>query len=198
MENKENAYKKKGERVREVRKLAGLSREDLAKRLGYSRGLVDAIEQGRRNLTYENAERIAAECKCSVDYLLLRSDYRTSTEMYKAMSDRSEKISLMWKVFLSRVAENIGYDFYLFQGYQEEFENSGTLFVFRDEKGKEYFFDYVDDIFPLLDEIQAHSGLALKRMIAKAAIKESAKAKEKEGDVSNGKGEREEEQEGKR
>ena len=195
MENKENAYKKKGDRVKEVRKLAGLSREDLAKRLGYSRGLVDAIEQGRRNLTYENAERIAAECKCSVDYLLLRSDYRTSTEMYKAMSDRSEKISLMWKVFLSRVAESIGYDFYLFQGYQEEFENSGTLFVFRDEKGKEFFFDYSEDIFPLLDEIKAHSGLALKRMIAKAAIDEMMK---KEGDDSNGKDEREKEQEVKR
>ena len=181
MENKENSYKEKGKRVKEVRKLAGLSREDLANSLGYSRGLVDAIEQGRRNLTYENAERIATVCKCSVDYLLLRSDYRTSTEMYKAMSDRSEKISLMWKVFLSRVAESIGYDFYLFQGYREGFENSGTLFVFRDEKGKEYYFDYADDIFPLLDEIKAHSGLALKRMIAKEAIKELTERSDSNG-----------------
>lgn len=188
-----------GKRVKEAREAKKLSQAALAGMMFLSQNAIAKIEKGKTaKINLDHIHQIAEICGVLEDYLLLRCDYRTMDELYKAMSDRSEKVNMMWQVFLSRIATNIGYDCSILQGYQEGFENSNTLFVFKDGEGKEFYFDWFDSIYPLLDDITAHSGLALKRMIARAAIKESVEKMKKEGDDSNGKDEREKEQEVKR
>ena len=48
-----------GDRVRELRKAAGLSQEELADRAELDRSYVGCIERGERNLSIENICRLA-------------------------------------------------------------------------------------------------------------------------------------------
>lgn len=111
MENREKSYKTKGQRVKEVRRAAGLSRDELAEILGYSRGLVDAIEQGHRNLTLENAEKIAAACNVLEDYLLLKTDFKTHAEAIRDNIHKLQNDDVMWMAFIKHITLYAGYEF---------------------------------------------------------------------------------------
>ena len=110
MEDKENAYKRKGERVKEVRKDAGFSRAELAERINCEKGTLAAIEQGHRNLTLENAELIAKECNVLTNYLLLRSDYKSQQEQHQAAINRLQNLDVMWTEFIKHIAICSGYE----------------------------------------------------------------------------------------
>ena len=60
-------------RIREKRKQAGLSQEELAKRCGVSRQTVNAIENQKYDPTLALALRLARELQISVDALFIHS-----------------------------------------------------------------------------------------------------------------------------
>ena len=60
-------------RIREKRKQAGLSQEELAKRCGVSRQTVNAIENQKYDPTLALAFRLARELQISVDALFIHS-----------------------------------------------------------------------------------------------------------------------------
>lgn len=60
-------------RIREKRKQAGLSQEELAKRCGVSRQTVNAIENQKYDPTLALAFRLAQELQISVDTLFIPS-----------------------------------------------------------------------------------------------------------------------------
>ncbi len=60
-------------RIREKRKQAGLSQEELAKRCGVSRQTVNAIENQKYDPTLALAFRLAQELQISVDALFIPS-----------------------------------------------------------------------------------------------------------------------------
>lgn len=59
-----------GRRVREARKMAGLSQGQLAKLLNLHRPSVSEIEAGNRNVTADELAQIAKICEVSVSWLL--------------------------------------------------------------------------------------------------------------------------------
>lgn len=79
-------------RIRELRKRAGLSQAELGALIGMHQTMVGNLENGRRSLTLEWARRFAKELDVSVPDLLsdqdnparLRDDERELLELYRA------------------------------------------------------------------------------------------------------------------
>ena len=63
-----------GERVREARRLAGLSQVAMAERLGFTAGDLAAIERGQGSFESWHLRRIATACKVTTDFLLGHSE----------------------------------------------------------------------------------------------------------------------------
>lgn len=62
------------QRLAELRKQKGLTQEQLAKQLGFTRGQVSNYEQGTREPDFETLKKIADFFNVSADYLLGRTD----------------------------------------------------------------------------------------------------------------------------
>lgn len=71
-----------GELVREHRKRAGLSQEDLGFECGLHRTYIGSIERGETNLTLENIAILAISLRCDMNALLpdLKSIRRSSKQ----------------------------------------------------------------------------------------------------------------------
>jgi transcriptional regulator with XRE-family HTH domain len=53
-------YVRFGKRLREIREKAGISQEKLAELAGLHRTYVSSVERGKRNISIQNVERLAA------------------------------------------------------------------------------------------------------------------------------------------
>ena len=60
-----------GERLRELRRQAGLSQEDLAEKAGLHRTYVGSCERGERNISIVNLERLCRSLGVSMSEFLL-------------------------------------------------------------------------------------------------------------------------------
>ena len=164
MVDKGNTYKERGKRVKAVRRTAGLSREELANILGYSKGLVDAIEQGHRNLTLENAEKIAKACGCSEDYLLLRSEYLNKDEERRALIGKIQSNDVMWTEFFRHIALVIGHT--MKEADRTDVSpadvHSPYLVFVKDGDAKSLS---MREVNVFISEVEQHSGLALQMLI---------------------------------
>ena len=65
-----------GERLREVRKESGESREDLGKAIGVRISQISEMENGKKGTTLERLVILCRHYNVSADYLLLLSDDR--------------------------------------------------------------------------------------------------------------------------
>lgn len=63
-----------GERIARLRKMKGLSQDELADLLGVSRGAISMYEINKREPDYETLEKLATFFGVSTDYLLGRTD----------------------------------------------------------------------------------------------------------------------------
>lgn len=59
-----------GERLKIARKNAGMTQLELGKKLGVTPNLINQYENGVRNITYKNAERLAKTCGVSECWLV--------------------------------------------------------------------------------------------------------------------------------
>jgi transcriptional regulator with XRE-family HTH domain len=59
-----------GNRLREVREKAGISQEKLAELAGLHRTYVSSVERGKRNISLQNIERLAAALGVSMKELM--------------------------------------------------------------------------------------------------------------------------------
>lgn len=60
-----------GERIREIRKVKGLTREQLATRAELSVKFIYEVENGKKGLSVDSLMKIANALSCSCDYILL-------------------------------------------------------------------------------------------------------------------------------
>lgn len=81
--------KERGKRVAQCRKDAKLTQEVFADRVYMSTEGISAIEQGRRGLTRENAERFSNVLNVGSDYLLCQTDIKSKKAFLKE-ADRIE------------------------------------------------------------------------------------------------------------
>ncbi len=61
-----NIKEKFGERVREIRKERKISQEELADLAHLDRTYVNSVENGKRNISIENVEKIARALNCTI------------------------------------------------------------------------------------------------------------------------------------
>jgi transcriptional regulator with XRE-family HTH domain len=59
-----------GARLREMREKAGISQEKLAELAGLHRTYVSSVERGKRNISIQNIERLAAALKTTMAELM--------------------------------------------------------------------------------------------------------------------------------
>ena len=78
MADLEAVYPRFGDRLRSERKLAGLTQEDLAERLGLSRTTVVNIERGRQRIALHQLIQIADAIGCEVIHLIPEHDEGTT------------------------------------------------------------------------------------------------------------------------
>jgi transcriptional regulator with XRE-family HTH domain len=65
----ETLRKSLGERVRQLRRDAGVSQEDFAERCGFARSYMSRIERGTSNLTLDGIERLANAFGIAIEQL---------------------------------------------------------------------------------------------------------------------------------
>lgn len=66
----EIVYRAIGTRIQMLRSALGITQEDLAKKVGYTRTSLVNIEQGRQRIPLHQVEEIAKAIGCSVKHLL--------------------------------------------------------------------------------------------------------------------------------
>lgn len=71
-----------GNRIKKERKTLGISREDLAKKLGVSYSAIAMYEQGNREPNNELLLKMCELFDCTIDYLMGKSNYRTTYEEF--------------------------------------------------------------------------------------------------------------------
>jgi transcriptional regulator with XRE-family HTH domain len=62
----QEAQKKLGKKIAELRKKRGFSQEDFAHECGFHRSYMGAVERGEKNITIQMLERIAKTLKISL------------------------------------------------------------------------------------------------------------------------------------
>lgn len=72
-----------GLRVRELRARAGITQEQLAARANLSRVYISNIERGKRNVTLQNIENIAAAFRVSMEYIFSGERFSTTPTFQK-------------------------------------------------------------------------------------------------------------------
>ena len=160
IENVKSEYIEKGRRVRTAREYAGLKREALAQAIFRDCSLIASIEQGRRNLTPQNAELIAEVCRVDPNYLLLKSEYLTVADSIKATVGQMQNNDVMWMAFIKYVA--------LFAGYtmkdKSSMDISPSPYMVFERDGQEEHFS-LRDVNNFIRELTKHSGLSFQMMI---------------------------------
>jgi transcriptional regulator with XRE-family HTH domain len=65
---------KLGQRIRELRKVKGMSQEDLAEVTGLHRTYIGGVERGERNISVINLDRVARAFSITISDLVERID----------------------------------------------------------------------------------------------------------------------------
>lgn len=86
------------DRLSKLRKELGLTQEDLAKKIGYTRTAISAWEIGRNEPSYSDIVKIADFFNVSLDYLLGKSDIRNSkteiSDIYMHLAKEAQELKL--------------------------------------------------------------------------------------------------------
>lgn len=85
-----------GNRVKRLRRKIKISQEELAGRADLDRTYVTSIENGRRNVSMVNIERLALALNCSICEFFSAKEFKTKT-MYGRIDDKEK---------LAKVAED--------------------------------------------------------------------------------------------
>ena len=89
--------KSRGKRIAYARKQAGLTQEELAKKIGMTQSTVTTYETGRADPKCGGITNIARACKCSTDYLLGLKPYSDDEDGEETsgsgLTDRAKKIA---------------------------------------------------------------------------------------------------------
>ncbi|MFW6009127.1 MAG: helix-turn-helix domain-containing protein [archaeon] len=91
-----------GEIIKKLRKEDNMTQEDLAKKLGITRGAVGLYERGERKIDYKTINKLADIFGVSSDYLLGRIDNKDPIKtISNAISDNPE-LYKFWKELSQR------------------------------------------------------------------------------------------------
>lgn len=87
MENKS----KISERLKELRNKKGMTQEELAQNINTSRSNIANYETGKNNPSVEMLEKLSEIFNCSMDYLMGRTDLKTTKEYLDGFYDGEKK-----------------------------------------------------------------------------------------------------------
>ena len=91
-----------GKIIKELRKENNMTQEDLAKKIGVTRGAIGLYERNERKVNYETVNKLADIFEVSSDYLLGRIDKKNPIRtISEAISDNPELYNL-WKELAKR------------------------------------------------------------------------------------------------
>lgn len=153
-----------GARVRTVRVEKGLTQAELAEAIHCTQNNVSKIERGVSGANLENLARIAEVCGVSLDYLQLRTDYKTHADAVRAAIGQMQQDDALWSAFVRRMAECSGYDV-------SEADRSGVdpadtdaaYLVFEKDGVRDDL--SISDVNRFIREVTQHAGLSLQMML---------------------------------
>jgi transcriptional regulator with XRE-family HTH domain len=95
-----------GERLRQIREALGWTQDDLAQKASISKGFLSDVENDKRNISAENALKIADALGASLDYLLKGETGREELkrkpiEIPPALSKAAEELQLKYSETLA-------------------------------------------------------------------------------------------------
>ena len=126
-------------RIRELRRSAGLSQEALAEKVGTTNQHIGRLESGKRRLSTDWMERIASALQCDPSDLLCRTDLvGGQTGPFRSESNASHS---SYRVVAWESPEDLPEDKYVFipRSYARLSAGTGEL-VFTEEQGPELAF----------------------------------------------------------
>lgn len=100
-------YKLIGKRIREQRRLADHTQEELAERLAVTVGYVSQIERGVTKVSLDTLSNIAAHLGCDLTELLIGTTPRQSVYLAQELAELYYDMSVAQKRLLLRIAENV-------------------------------------------------------------------------------------------
>ena len=159
-----------GKRVKEVREAKKLSQAALAEKLFLSQNAIAKIEKGKTaKINLEHIHKIAEQCGCSEDYLLLRTEYRTRKESVQALIGKMQNTDAMWTAFIDYVALLSGYSMKVCENGHEQADGSLSIdpqapyLIFENGSGSHDF--TMRDINIYMEDITRYAELRLQMMI---------------------------------
>ena len=154
MKNKKEPNKILGGRVRELRKMADMTQEELAEKLHFSSKYIGDMENARRSITEQTADAMAMIFEIDANFLLdVNTQYKTSvekfnTELRTALKKASREHYLMHTAIFALAALN-GYDvevqeFPQGEQVEEVFSKMKEYMIFRRNGKKEFSLSHHD------------------------------------------------------
>ena len=94
------------ERIRMLRRMNGMSQEELAKKSGYEgRSMISRIESGQIDLQISKVELIAAALGVNPEYLFGADEHQEKRDIALKLSDLIDKASRMDDIDVARLSE---------------------------------------------------------------------------------------------
>jgi transcriptional regulator with XRE-family HTH domain len=87
-----------GTRIRDIRKSAGLTQEELAEKAGFHSSYIGGLERAEKNITLRNLEKVATALNVEI-YDLLK--YKMNIKNKSYVPDKSPEINELLSILLS-------------------------------------------------------------------------------------------------
>lgn len=154
--------KKTGPRVKEAREKLKYSQAHLGYRFGYGGkqkgAMVSLIENGKRPLQKEDAEKLYELSGYRVEYLLGFDDYPTDEDLLKAMRNRRD-FYLTWRDgFVDLIAGQLDYDL------SETESNGERIYHFKDSLDRDFCVPR-DEIMRFLSEYYEYARFRIEQIV---------------------------------
>lgn len=166
-EEREMVNQERGKRVSAARKKAGLTQAALAEKVPCHVNLISMIEQGRRGLTIETANRISEICGVDVESLLFLPPRATS--FWDDWYNTAKALDACRQRYFEMLLESHGYSVAWDQDCDNRLVRCDKCAI-KGKRKKSVEVDIKAELYPMFLKYEDHFMLDIQRMIENASL----------------------------